>query len=98
MKAAKFTFFRRVTAFCPSAALIIALSVLTVAATTTAAQTNVFVPGNASGVFWQPSGPEGSLCFCTHRYWARNDYRQLRQRYCELWRRGRWPQWRILEE
>jgi hypothetical protein len=49
MRATKFTFFRRVTAFCPSAATLTML-VLTVAATTAAAQ-NVFVPGNASGYF-----------------------------------------------
>jgi hypothetical protein len=55
MKAAKFTFFRRVAGFCPSAAVMLALSVLTVAATTAAAQTNVFVPGNASGFFGNPA-------------------------------------------
>lgn len=54
MKAAKFTFFRRVTAFCPSAALMLALLVLILAATTTAAQTQVFVPGNATGYFGNP--------------------------------------------
>ncbi len=51
MKAAKFTFFRRVTGLCPSAALMLTLLALTVAATTTAAQTRVYVPGKASGYF-----------------------------------------------
>jgi hypothetical protein len=55
MKAAKFTFFRRVTAFCPSAALMLAVLVLIVAATTVAAQTQVFVPGTASGGFGTPA-------------------------------------------
>jgi hypothetical protein len=50
MKATKFTFFRRVSVFCPSAVLILTMLVLTVSATTAAAQ-NVFVPGNASGYF-----------------------------------------------
>lgn len=54
MKAAKFTFFRRVTAFCPSAALMLAVLVLIVATTTTAAQTTVFVPGNTNGCFGNP--------------------------------------------
>jgi len=51
MKAARLTFFRRMTGLCPSAALMLTMLVLIVAATTTAAQTNVFVPGNASGCF-----------------------------------------------
>jgi len=55
MKAAKFTFFRCVTTFCPSAVLILALLVLIAAATTTAAQTQVFVPGTASGGFGTPA-------------------------------------------
>jgi hypothetical protein len=55
MKATRFTFFRRVTAFCPSAAQMFTMLVLIVAATTAAAQTNVFVPGNASGHFGNPS-------------------------------------------
>jgi hypothetical protein len=55
MKTAKFTFFRLVMAFCPSAALMLTMLVLIVAATTTAAQTNVFVPGNASGFFGNPA-------------------------------------------
>jgi hypothetical protein len=55
MKATKFTLFRRVTAFCPSAAQMFTMLVLIVAATTAAAQTNVFVPGNASGHFGNPS-------------------------------------------
>ncbi len=50
MKAAKFTFFRRVTGLRACAALTLTLLALSVAATTTAAQ-NVFVPGNASGFF-----------------------------------------------
>jgi len=54
MKAATFTFLGRVTAFCPSAARILTLLVLTVAATITAAQTEIFVPGNASGLFGNP--------------------------------------------
>jgi len=55
MKAMKFTFFRRVKAFRPSAALMLTMLVLIVAATTAAAQTNVFVPGNASGFFGNPA-------------------------------------------
>ncbi|MGA2967243.1 MAG: hypothetical protein ABSD64_13610 [Terriglobales bacterium] len=55
MKAAKFTFFRRVTAFCPSAALMLAMLLLAVAAPTAAAQGLVFVPGNASGCFGSPA-------------------------------------------
>jgi hypothetical protein len=55
MKPTRFTFFRRVTAFCPSAALMLALLVLVVAETTAAAQTQVFVPGTASGNFGNPS-------------------------------------------
>jgi hypothetical protein len=54
MKGTKSTFFRRVTAFCPSAALMLAVVVLIVAATTAAAQAQVFVPGNASGYFGNP--------------------------------------------
>jgi len=55
MKAAKFPFFRRVTAVCPSTtALTLVALVLTVAATTESAQTNVFVPGNATGCFGNP--------------------------------------------
>lgn len=46
---AKCIFLRRVTAFCSSAALI--LMILIAAAPTTAAQTNVFVPGTATGCF-----------------------------------------------
>jgi hypothetical protein len=56
MKAKKFMSFRRVRAVRPSAALILTVLVLTVAATTTAAQ-NVFVPGNASGYFGNPAYP-----------------------------------------
>jgi hypothetical protein len=55
MNATKFTFFRRVTAFCPSAALMLTILVLIAAATTTAAQTQVFVPGTASGGFGTPA-------------------------------------------
>jgi len=51
MKAAKITFLCRVTSFCPSAALMLAVLVLTVAATNAAAQTQVFVPGNTNGCF-----------------------------------------------
>jgi hypothetical protein len=54
MKAAKFTFVRRVTAFLPSAALMLAVLVL-ITATTAVAQTEVFVPGNATGHFGNPS-------------------------------------------
>jgi hypothetical protein len=39
MKAAKFTFLRRETAFCPGAALMLAVLVLIVAAATATAQT-----------------------------------------------------------
>jgi hypothetical protein len=55
MKAAKFAFLRRVTGFCPSAALILAMLTLIVATTIAAAQTPVFVPGNASGYFGNPA-------------------------------------------
>ena len=61
MKSTKFTFFRRVTAFCADAALMLALLVLIVAATTAAAQTHVFVPGNASGNFGNPSDVPAQL-------------------------------------
>ena len=54
MKATKFTFFHRTKALCPSAALMLTLLVLTLAATPAAAQTNVFVPGTASGYFGNP--------------------------------------------
>ncbi|MGA8151857.1 MAG: hypothetical protein WB952_12965 [Terriglobales bacterium] len=54
MKATKFNFFRRVMALHPSGALMLTLLVLIVAATTAAAQTNVFVPANASGCFGNP--------------------------------------------
>ncbi len=54
MKAAKCAFFRRVTGLCPSAALMLTLLVLVVAATNTAAQMPVFVPGTASGYFGNP--------------------------------------------
>jgi hypothetical protein len=59
MKNATFTFLRRVMAFSPSAALI--LIILIAVATTTAAQTNVFVPGNASGFFGNPADIQVSL-------------------------------------
>jgi hypothetical protein len=39
MKATKFRFFHRVSAFCPSATLMLTMLVLMVGATTTAAQT-----------------------------------------------------------
>ena len=55
MNAAKITFFGCATAFCSSAPLMLAVLVLTVAATTAAAQTQVFVPGNASGFFGNPA-------------------------------------------
>lgn len=51
MKAAKIKFVRRAMAFCPGAALMLTLLVLIVAATTSAAQTQVFVPGNTNGCF-----------------------------------------------
>ncbi len=54
MKAAKFTSIRRVTALCPSATLMLTVLVLIVSATTTAAQTTVFVPGNTNGCFGHP--------------------------------------------
>jgi hypothetical protein len=49
MKVTRFTLFRRVMGFWLSTALL--LIVLIVGATNTAAQTPVFVPGNASGCF-----------------------------------------------
>lgn len=52
MKASKSSFLCHVTSFCPHAALI--LIILIAAVATTAAQTNVFVPGNASGCFGNP--------------------------------------------
>jgi hypothetical protein len=55
MKATNFTFFRRVKAFCPSTTMMLTVLVLIVANATTAAQTNVFVPGNASGCFGYPA-------------------------------------------
>jgi hypothetical protein len=54
MKVAKFTPIRRVTALCPSATLMLTVLVLIVSATTTAAQTTVFVPGNTNGCFGIP--------------------------------------------
>jgi len=51
MKATKCTLLGRAKTFCPSAALLSALLVLILASSTTAAQTQVFVPGNASGFF-----------------------------------------------
>ena len=53
MNGATLTRLRRATTFCPSAALILIL--LIAAAVSTAAQTNVFVPGNASGFFGNPA-------------------------------------------
>jgi len=52
MEATKCTFLRRVTAFLPSAALTLIILMAAVSAT---AQTNVFVPGNASGYFGNPA-------------------------------------------
>lgn len=57
MKAMKFELFRRVTAFCPGAAIVVALLVAGFAPTPAAAQTSVFVPGAAGGCFG--SGPGG---------------------------------------
>jgi len=54
MKAAKFMLFRRVQALCLSVALMLAVLVLIAAPTTAAAQTEVFVPGTASGCFGNP--------------------------------------------
>jgi len=54
MDDAKFTCLRRATGFCASAALIF-ITLIAAAAVTTAAQTNVFVPGNASGFFGNPA-------------------------------------------
>jgi hypothetical protein len=54
MKVAKFTSIRRLTALCPSATLMLIAVVLIVSATTTAAQTTVFVPGNTNGCFGNP--------------------------------------------
>jgi hypothetical protein len=51
MKTEKIAFFRRVASFCPSAPLMLTLLVLIVTATTSAAQTQVFVPGNTNGCF-----------------------------------------------
>ncbi len=52
MKSENLTFVPHGTALCLSAALVL---VLLVAATTAAAQTTVFVPGNASGCFGSPA-------------------------------------------
>ena len=51
LKATKVTLLRRVTGLCPNAALMLTILFLIVVATTAAAQTAVFVPGNASGCF-----------------------------------------------
>lgn len=51
MEATKFAFCRRVTAFCPSAAIVLTLLVASFAATPVAAQTSVSVPGTAGGCF-----------------------------------------------
>ncbi len=48
MRPTKFAFFHPLTASCPGAALLI---VLIAAATTVSAQTNVFIPANATGCF-----------------------------------------------
>lgn len=55
MKTAKLTVFRHATAFGRSAALMLTVLVLIVAGTNAAAQTDVFVPGNASGFFGNPA-------------------------------------------
>ena len=51
MKTTKLMFPSRLTALGPSAALMLTMLALIVAATTTAAQTPVFVPGNTNGCF-----------------------------------------------
>ena len=55
MNATRLIPIRRMTAFRRAAALIITVLVLTFAAATLAAQTSVFVPGNASGDFGYPT-------------------------------------------
>lgn len=55
MKTAKLTFFRHATAFCRSAAPMLAVLALIIAGTSAVAQTDVFVPGNASGFFGNPA-------------------------------------------
>jgi hypothetical protein len=57
MKATKFRF-RRLTTCGHSAALMLTMLLLIVAATPTTAQTNVFVPGTASGNFGSGGGAE----------------------------------------
>jgi polyferredoxin len=57
MKATKFRF-RRITTCGHSAALMLTMLLLIVAATPTTAQTNVFVPGTASGNFGSGGGAQ----------------------------------------
>ena len=61
MKAAKFTLVRRVTAFWLSAALMFTVLVLIAVATPAVAQTQVFVPANATGNFGNPSDVPAQL-------------------------------------
>jgi hypothetical protein len=53
MKTVKLTF-RHATAFCRSAAPILTVLALSIAGTSAVAQTDVFVPGNATGFFGNP--------------------------------------------
>ncbi len=62
MKLTGLAFFRRVTAFCPGAALMLALLVSCFAPATAGAQTSVFVPGNAGGCFGNNPGGGNSEC------------------------------------
>jgi hypothetical protein len=54
MKATESMLLRRVAALCTGAVLRLTLLFLVAAATITAAQTTIFVPGNASGCFGSP--------------------------------------------
>src|ERR1700733_12268826 len=60
VKAMKFQFFRRVTAFCSSAVIVLALLIAGFAPTPAVGQTSVFVPGAAGGCFWGGRGGGGA--------------------------------------
>jgi hypothetical protein len=62
MKPMKFEFFRRVTAFCSGAAVILTLLVVSSAAKPVAAQTSVSVPGAAGGCFGNNPGGGNYQC------------------------------------
>src|ERR1700733_4102470 len=62
VKAMKFDVFRRVTAFCPSAVIVLALLIAGFAPTPAVGQTSVFVPGAAGGCFGNNPGGGNYQC------------------------------------